>query len=50
MFSKTKFVRCCNILLCAFQLTTLNASAQFKGNASADDVRVNQLVSQMTLV
>jgi len=49
MFSKTTFVRCCNILLCALLLTTPNASAQFKGNASADDSRVNQLISQMTL-
>jgi beta-glucosidase len=49
MFSKTTFVRCCNILLCALLLTTLNALAQFKGNASADDSRVNQLISQMTL-
>jgi beta-glucosidase len=49
MFSKTTFVRCCNILLCALLLTTVNALAQFKGNASADDSRVNQLISQMTL-
>jgi beta-glucosidase len=49
MFSKTKFVRCCNVLLCTLLLTTLNASGQFKANASADDSRVNQLISQMTL-
>ncbi len=33
----------------AHSCSTLDASAQFKGNSSADDARVNQLVSQMTL-